>query len=201
MGSCVSNSNNTKKNNIIILGLEGAGKTTILYQLTKNKRVPAIPTVGKNEETFNYKKKKYNMIDFGGKQKSLNYFNQYFQNTLGIIFVIDGNNKEQFEQSYIYFKQIFQEQSLKGIPILILLNKKDLKVNNEEQNLDGLNISNNQNQFNNQTENNIKQIFKLQHLQSCLWKIQEVSGNTREGLLEGFQWLYENMYTIHKIRN
>lgn len=31
MGSCVSNSNNTKKNNIIILGLEGAGKTTILY--------------------------------------------------------------------------------------------------------------------------------------------------------------------------
>lgn len=31
MGSCVSNSNTTKKNNIIILGLEGAGKTTILY--------------------------------------------------------------------------------------------------------------------------------------------------------------------------
>lgn len=38
-----------------MIGLEKSGKTTLLYQISKNKKVNAIPTVGHNHENFSYK--------------------------------------------------------------------------------------------------------------------------------------------------
>lgn len=45
----------TREMRILILGLDGAGKTTILYRLQVGEVVTTIPTIGFNVETVTYK--------------------------------------------------------------------------------------------------------------------------------------------------
>lgn len=62
---------------ILILGLDGAGKTTILYRLQVGEVVTTIPTIGFNVEQVQYKNLKFQVWDLGG-QTSIRY--DYFQN-------------------------------------------------------------------------------------------------------------------------
>lgn len=55
-----------KEMRILLLGLDGAGKTTILYKLKLGEVVSSVPTIGFNVETIQYKKIKFNVWDVGG---------------------------------------------------------------------------------------------------------------------------------------
>lgn len=59
---------------ILILGLDGAGKTTILYRLQVGEVVTTIPTIGFNVEQVQYKNLKFQVWDLGG-QTSIRYAN------------------------------------------------------------------------------------------------------------------------------
>jgi ADP-ribosylation factor-like protein 1 len=56
-----------KEVRILILGLDGAGKTTILYRLQIGEVVTTIPTIGFNVETVTYKNIKFQVWDLGGR--------------------------------------------------------------------------------------------------------------------------------------
>jgi ADP-ribosylation factor-like protein 1 len=56
-----------KEVRILILGLDGAGKTTILYRLQIGEVVTTIPTIGFNVETLAYKNIKFQVWDLGGQ--------------------------------------------------------------------------------------------------------------------------------------
>lgn len=55
-----------KDRKILILGLDGAGKTTIMYKLKLNDTVTTVPTIGFNMETIKYKNINFNCWDIGG---------------------------------------------------------------------------------------------------------------------------------------
>jgi small GTP-binding protein len=55
-----------QQSRIILLGLDGAGKTTILYKLKLGEVVISVPTVGFNVETIRYKNLKFNIWDVSG---------------------------------------------------------------------------------------------------------------------------------------
>jgi ADP-ribosylation factor-like protein 1 len=55
----------SKERRILILGLDGAGKTTILYRLQVSEVVTTIPTIGFNVETVQYKNLKFQVWDLG----------------------------------------------------------------------------------------------------------------------------------------
>lgn len=61
---------------ILILGLDGAGKTTILYKLQVGEVVTTIPTIGFNVEQVTYKNLKFQVWDLGG-QTSIRYVNRW----------------------------------------------------------------------------------------------------------------------------
>ena len=52
---------------LLMLGLDAAGKTTILYKLKLNETVNTIPTIGFNVETVTYKNLEFNCWDVGGQ--------------------------------------------------------------------------------------------------------------------------------------
>ena len=54
---------------LLILGLDAAGKTTILYKMKLNETVNTIPTIGFNVETLQYKNLEFNCWDIGGQHK------------------------------------------------------------------------------------------------------------------------------------
>ncbi|EDO25675.1 predicted protein, partial [Nematostella vectensis] len=78
---------------IVMLGLDAAGKTTILYKLKLKETVSTIPTIGFNVETLQPTKNVTLTIwDVGGQDKIRPLWRHYFQGTEGLLFVVDSSD-------------------------------------------------------------------------------------------------------------
>ncbi|XP_042689103.1 ADP-ribosylation factor 5 [Centrocercus urophasianus] len=88
-----------KQMRILMVGLDAAGKTTILYKLKLGEIVTTIPTIGFNVETVEYKNICFTVWDVGGQDKIRPLWRHYFQNTQGLIFVVDSNDRERVQES------------------------------------------------------------------------------------------------------
>ena len=80
-----------KKANLLMLGLDSAGKTTLLYKLKLDKILQTIPTVGFNVESIKYKSLNMTMWDIGGQEKIRPLWRHYYDNVDGVIFILDSN--------------------------------------------------------------------------------------------------------------
>jgi small GTP-binding protein len=89
--------NPKKEFRILMLGLDQAGKTTILYKLKLGEVVSSVPTIGFNVETLEYKNIKFMVWDIGGQDKIRQLWKHYYHNTQGLIFVIDSQDLERLE--------------------------------------------------------------------------------------------------------
>lgn len=63
---------------ILMVGLDNAGKTTILYKLRLNETVSTVPTIGFNVETVQYKNIAFTVWDIGGQVCFLFIFKYFF---------------------------------------------------------------------------------------------------------------------------
>ena len=115
-----------KEHRILILGLDGAGKTTILYQLQIGEVVNTIPTIGFNVETVVYKNLKFQVWDLGGQSSIRPYWRCYYANTDAIIFVVDSNDRERVSSAKDELLAMLQEDELKSTALLIFANKQDI---------------------------------------------------------------------------
>ena len=66
---------------LLLLGLDAAGKTTILYKLKLDETVSTIPTIGFNVETVTYRNLEFNCWDVGGQDKIRPLWRHYFAGT------------------------------------------------------------------------------------------------------------------------
>merc|ERR1719219_1929250 len=82
---------------IVMVGLDAAGKTTILYKLKLGEVVTTIPTIGFNVETVDYKNISFTVWDVGGQDKIRPLWRHYYQNTQGIIFVVDSADTDRMD--------------------------------------------------------------------------------------------------------
>jgi ADP-ribosylation factor protein 1 len=79
---------------LLMLGLDAAGKTTILYRLKLGETLVTIPTIGINIETVEYKNLKWTIWDFGGHKKLMDLFmKNYLVNNDAIIYVLDSSDE------------------------------------------------------------------------------------------------------------
>ncbi|XP_054751812.1 ADP-ribosylation factor 4-like [Lytechinus pictus] len=111
---------------ILMVGLDAAGKTTILYKLKLGEIVTTIPTIGFNVETVEYKNINFTVWDVGGQDKIRPLWRHYFQNTQGLIFVVDSNDRERMDDAKEELSRLLDEQDLKDSVILVFANKQDL---------------------------------------------------------------------------
>ena len=80
---------------IVMVGLDNAGKTTILYQFLMNEVVHTSPTIGSNVEEVVWKNIHFIMWDLGGQQSLRAAWSTYYTNTEFIIMVIDSTDREK----------------------------------------------------------------------------------------------------------
>ena len=66
---------------IVLVGLDNAGKTTILYQFLMNEVVHTSPTIGSNVEEVVWKNIHFIMWDLGGQESLRAAWNTYYTNT------------------------------------------------------------------------------------------------------------------------
>ncbi|TNN57933.1 ADP-ribosylation factor-like protein 5B [Liparis tanakae] len=84
-----------QEHKVIIVGLDNAGKTTILYQFLMNEVVHTSPTIGSNVEEIVVKNTHFLMWDIGGQESLRSSWNTYYSNTEFIILVVDSTDRER----------------------------------------------------------------------------------------------------------
>jgi ADP-ribosylation factor-like protein 3 len=111
---------------ILILGLDNAGKTTIIKKLSEEDISYVTPTQGFNVKSLVHGDFKLNVWDVGGQQSIRPYWRNYFEATDAIIYVIDSADRRRMEETAIELQQLLDEEKLSGVPVLIYANKQDL---------------------------------------------------------------------------
>ncbi|KAK7741968.1 ADP-ribosylation factor, Arf Arf6 [Diatrype stigma] len=163
----------SKEMRLLMLGLDAAGKTTILYKLKLGQDVTTIPTVGFNVETVTYKNVKFNVWDVGGQDKIRPLWRHYFSGTQGLIFVIDSSDEKRMDEARQELHRIINDREMKDSLLLVFANKQDIK--------DALNPQ------------QVTEALELNKLKDKLWYVVPSCATTGEGLLEGLQWLSTNV--------
>ncbi|CAH3132516.1 unnamed protein product [Porites lobata] len=158
-----------KELRILILGLDGAGKTTILYRLQVGEVVTTIPTIGFNVETVTYKNLKFQVWDLGGKKVLfIPYWRCYYSNTDAIIYVVDSVDKDRIGISKQELIAMLEEDELKKAILVVFANKQDM-----EGAMSASEVSN---------------ALGLSALKSRTWSIFKTSATKGEGLDEAMEW-------------
>lgn len=117
----------SKERRILILGLDGAGKTTILYRLQVGEVVTTIPTIGFNVETVQYKNLKFQVWDLGGQTSIRPYWRCYYSNTDAIIYVVDSMDRDRIGISKQELFSMLEEDELKKAVLVVFANKQDIE--------------------------------------------------------------------------
>ena len=113
-----------KEMRILMVGLGAAGKTTILYKLKLGEIVTTIPTIGFNVETVEYKNINFTVWDVGGQDKIRPLWRHYFQNTQGLIFVVDSNDRDRAAEARDELHRMLNEDELRDAVLLVFANKQ-----------------------------------------------------------------------------
>eukprot|EP00889_Picochlorum_renovo_P003465 jgi/Picre1/30495/NNA_005859.t1 len=91
---------------VVMLGLDAAGKTTILYKLHIGEILSTVPTIGFNVEKVQYKNVIFTVWDVGGQEKLRPLWRHYFNNTDALIYVVDCCDRDRVDKAASEFKQI-----------------------------------------------------------------------------------------------
>ncbi|XP_073667947.1 ADP-ribosylation factor 4-like [Paramisgurnus dabryanus] len=86
-----------KEVRLLMMGLDAAGKTTVLYKLKVGEVVTTIPTIGFNVETVVYKNISFTVWDVAGQSVMRGLWRHYLSNTEGLIFVVNSSDLERIE--------------------------------------------------------------------------------------------------------
>ena len=113
-----------KEVRILMLGLDGAGKTTILYKLKLGDNITTIPTIGFNVETLEYKNINFTVWDVGGQDKIRRLWRHYYMNTKALIFVVDCNDKDRVDEARQELTQMLHDEEMKDAVLLVFANKQ-----------------------------------------------------------------------------
>ena len=158
---------------ILMVGLDAAGKTTILYQLKLDEPVTTIPTIGFNVETVDYKNISFTVWDIGGQDKIRVLWRLYYQETQGLIFVVDSNDRERVLEAKTELYRLLKEEELKDAVLLVLANKQDLA--------------------NAMATSELSEKLGLHSLRGRNWFIQATCALKGQGIYEGLEWLSQQM--------
>ena len=111
---------------IIIIGMNNAGKTTILYKLALDEVIVTEATIGSNVEEVQHKNIKLQVWDLGGQENLRSAWDAYYQSTDAIIYVIDSADDSQIQDSRAEFVNMLNHNELRDAVVLIFANKADM---------------------------------------------------------------------------
>mmetsp|Transcript_10264 Transcript_10264/g.31627 ORF Transcript_10264/g.31627 Transcript_10264/m.31627 type:complete len:170 (+) Transcript_10264:1-510(+) len=160
---------------LLTIGLDNAGKTTIIKRFNGEDIDDIAPTLGFDINTLAHRGYNLNIWDIGGQQTIRTYWRNYFEVTDGIIWVVDSADTWRLDTCRDELKELLVEEQLGGASLLIFANKQDLPdALSPEEIAKRLDLGAEQ--------------YKNRH-----YCIQGCSAQTGEGLLEGVDWVVNDI--------
>lgn len=180
MGGCLSahQFRDTGSRGVLVLGLDGAGATTILYQLVLGKRLETIPTLGLNHEIIHADNLELECWDIGGLDKMRPLWRQYSRDADAVIFVVDASDSDRMRLAADELAGLYAATSRKDSiehdrPLLIFANKQDIPI--------AANIQ------------EVEEVLKVPSLPVETFKIFPSTANDRQSLMKGINWLTDQL--------
>ncbi|XP_007660883.1 ADP-ribosylation factor-like [Ornithorhynchus anatinus] len=155
---------------VLLLGLDAAGKSTILHRWKFNEAVHTIPTVGFSVETLELPGHvTFTVWDVGGQKRIRALWRHYYANTEGLVFVVDSTDLERFGEAAAELEAILDHEEMCGVPCLVLANKQDLPGAHRPA--------------------QVAEALGLRKRQGHSWHVQGCCAVSGEGLVEGLKRL------------
>merc|ERR1712232_1125051 len=154
---------------IVMVGLDAAGKTTVLYNLKLGEVLTTTPTIGFNVEEVEYKNISFQVWDIGGQDRIHKLWRHYYSGSHGAIFVIDSRDRDRIEDAREELAKMLAEEEMRETTLLVLANKQDLP--------------------NAMSPTDVADKLGLHSMRGRQWFVQSACANTGTGLFEGLDWL------------
>ncbi|KAI9510036.1 GTP-binding protein [Russula earlei] len=172
-----------KEMRLLFLGLDNAGKTTILKKLNDEDITSVSPTLGFNIKTFVYGRYTLNIWDVGGQRTLRPYWRNYFEQTDALVWVVDSGDRLRLNDCKEELHSLLLEDRLAGASLLVFANKQDIQGS--------------------MSDKDIEEALGLPAIKSHQWNIIPCSALTGYNLLDGLNWvvgevasrLYYNTFT------
>ena len=158
---------------ILTLGLDNSGKTTIIKSFLSQDPTSTSPTLGFTINTLKYKSNTINFWDIGGQTTIRSYWRNYFEETDGVIWVVDSSDKLRLNDCKDELHNLLKQEKLAGATLLVFCNKQDINgaLNVEE----------------------IKNVLELENITTRHWIIMPCCGLNGNGLENGLEWLMDDI--------
>lgn len=166
-----------KKAKLVFLGLDNAGKTTLMNLLVNGQVQTFMPTQKPTTEEFQQDGIHFVTHDLGGHQIARRIWTEYGADADGIIFLVDSHDHERLDEAQEELANICREEAMEEIPILVLGNKIDLPNSLSEVDLHkALSL------------NQLQGISSARPMQLFMCSLVK-----KQGYKEGIQWLSQNL--------
>ncbi|KXL45656.1 hypothetical protein M433DRAFT_63657 [Acidomyces richmondensis BFW] len=161
-----------KEMRILMLGLDNAGKTTIVKKIMGEDVNSVSPTLGFIIKTIDYEGYKLNIWDVGGQKTLRTYWKNYFEKTDTLIWVVDATDRERLEDCRKELDGLLLQERLMGASLLVFKNKCDVP---------GC-----------MTDSEVSEGLHLNAIRTHKWHILPCSGITGQNLHQGLQWVVKD---------
>ena len=160
---------------LLMLGLDNAGKTTVVKKFNGEDIDMISPTLGFNIKTLEFRGFKLNIWDVGGQTSLRSYWRNYFEQTDGLIWVVDSADRARLQDCKAELQELMQQERLAGASLLVFANKQDIEGA--------------------LTAEQIRQELGLDELSATKrhWRIMACSAFTGAGLADGVSWLVQDI--------
>ncbi|KAI9802098.1 MAG: ADP-ribosylation factor-like protein 2 [Piccolia ochrophora] len=161
-----------KEMRILMLGLDNAGKTTIVKKVMNEDVNSVSPTLGFIIKTIDFDGYKLNIWDVGGQKTLRSYWKNYFEKTDALIWVVDATDRLRIDDCREELAGLLLEERLVGASLLVFLNKTDVEGCMGEE--------------------DVRQGLQLDSIATHKWTIIRCSGITGSNLREGLNWVVQD---------
>eukprot|EP00927_Polykrikos_kofoidii_P043727 TRINITY_DN37807_c0_g1_i1.p1 TRINITY_DN37807_c0_g1~~TRINITY_DN37807_c0_g1_i1.p1 ORF type:complete len:232 (-),score=50.65 TRINITY_DN37807_c0_g1_i1:57-752(-) len=112
---------------LLLLGLDNAGKTTLLQMLKNDRLIAQVPTLHPQTEEFIIDKVRYQAFDLAGHETCRRLWKDYYRMAKAILFLVDAADRSRFPEAAEEISHLMKDPILQATPIAVMGQKIDLK--------------------------------------------------------------------------